>query len=384
MDHQLHTVYLAGRSAISALGNTVEEHMNRVSRGISGLAQHTDESISPEHFWASRIDAEVWARIRLQYGHGGAHSRFASLCMAVAHAAITESGVDVRAADTILILSSTKANIEALGAVPDEQTGLSYAAKQLKDYFKAAHQPLVVSNACISGAAAQLMAKRLLERGVYRHAVVIGCDVLSGFVFQGFRGFHAIASGPCRPFDKDRAGINLGEAAACMVLSVDPNEHLSLSITGAAASNDANHLSGPSRTGSELAAAIGLAMVEAGRIPEDIGMISAHGTATLYNDEMESKALDLAGLSGVGLHSLKSFIGHTLGAAGVIESVLACEALQQQVLLPSLGFTASGVPAPVHVVTAMTAHVYEAFVKTASGFGGCNAALVWEKVNTTL
>lgn len=374
----MQAVYLIGRAAISALGNTLDEQFTKVVSGSSGLSLQEDQGITADKFWASRVSEAQWADIRESFSGSGLYSRFEMLCLAVARQAITESGIDATSSNTIFILSTTKGNIEALGQVPDAQIYLHYSAAKLQAYFKAFHQPLVVSNACISGSVAQMMAKRMLAAGLYQHAVVIGCDILSGFVFQGFQAFHAIASSACRPFDKNRNGINLGEASACMVLSVSGKKKTGLQISGAAASNDANHLSGPSRTGQELANAISLALAESGKQIAEVGMISAHGTATVYNDEMEAKALALAGLENVGLHSLKSFIGHTLGAAGIIESIMAGMAMEQQLLLPSLNFENSGVSVPVKVVTAIQPATFTTFVKTASGFGGCNAALVWE------
>ena len=373
----MQSVYLIGRSAISALGTTVEDHFQKASHAQTGLAACTDERFSPHPFWASRIPEEVVQHIQQQYNASGALTAFETLGIAAADAALKDAGITAAQEDTIFILSSTKGNISELGKRPDAQISLHYSALQIQKYFQTAHPVMVVSNACVSGSAAQMMAKRMLEGGLYQQAVVIGCDLLSGFVLDGFSGFHAISPEACRPFDKDRKGINLGEAAACMVFSIHP-QNSRLQLSGAAASNDANHLSGPSRTGEELAQAIRKAMNEAKVEATTIGAISAHGTATLYNDEMESKALQTAGLNSIPLHSLKSFVGHTLGAAGVLESVVAVEAMAQQVLLPSLNVSEPGVTGKVYILNNAQAAKYSILVKTASGFGGCNTALVWQ------
>jgi 3-oxoacyl-[acyl-carrier-protein] synthase-1 len=144
-----------------------------------------------------------------------------------------------------------------------------------------------------------------------------------------------------------------------------------------ATSNDANHISGPSRTGEELSVAIKRALAEAGLQSADINMVSAHGTATPYNDEMEAKALHLSGLSNAPLHSMKSYTGHTLGAAGVLESAMIIKAMQEQQLIPSAGYEEHGVSVPVNVTTAMQPATINYVLKTASGFGGSNAAIVW-------
>jgi 3-oxoacyl-[acyl-carrier-protein] synthase-1 len=121
------------------------------------------------------------------------------------------------------------------------------------------------------------------------------------------------------------------------------------------------------------------AMKGSGLTPADIGFVSAHGTATLYNDEMESKALHLAGLLDVPVNSLKGYYGHTLGAAGLIEAVIGMHALQQQVVIPTLGFRSLGVPHPVKVSSQISSRPMQHFLKTVSGFGGCNAAMIFSK-----
>ena len=159
---------------------------------------------------------------------------------------------------------------------------------------------------------------RLIQSGQYDHAVIAGADVISKFVLSGFQSFQAVSQGLCKPFDADRDGINLGEGAATVILSADKPTGEAIELVSGAISNDANHISGPSRTGEELYYAINKAMDAAGLKPQDIDFISAHGTATVYNDEMEAKAVTLAGLQHVPLNSLKGFYGHTLGASGLI------------------------------------------------------------------
>jgi 3-oxoacyl-[acyl-carrier-protein] synthase-1 len=144
-------------------------------------------------------------------------------------------------------------------------------------------------------------------------------------------------------------------------------------------SNDANHISGPSRTGQELAQAIGQALLASNLTASDIAAVYAHGTATVYNDEMEAKAFDLAGLAATPVNSLKGYYGHTLGAAGVLEAIIAAHSLYHDEMLPTYGFEALGVSRPLNVCTSVQKLSGNRILKTASGFGGCNAALVLEK-----
>jgi len=211
----------------------------------------------------------------------------------------------------------------------------------------------------------------------------VGADVLSHFVVSGFESLQALSSEQCKPFDAARKGINLGEAAAALVLSSEPDPvglRPSIKVTGGGSSNDANHISGPSRTGDELGFAIQQALQEARKEAHEIDFISSHGTATLFNDEMEAKAFHQIGMSNVPMNSLKGSFGHTLGAAGVVETVMSIHSLFNNEILPTKGFEKSGVSQKVNVSRELVFKPLTTCLKTASGFGGCNAAIVLQKV----
>jgi 3-oxoacyl-[acyl-carrier-protein] synthase-1 len=209
--------------------------------------------------------------------------------------------------------------------------------------------------------------------------VIAGADVISKFILSGFQSFQAISPGPCKPFDVNRDGITLGEGAATMILSAHQNNAQDIKVMGGAVSNDANHISAPSRTGEELSQAITKTLDQANLSPAAIGFISAHGTATMYNDEMEAKAFWLANLQTVPVNSLKGYYGHTLGAAGLIESIVSIHSLKENVVIPTLGFKETGIPDPLNICTDLLRGNFKNCLKTASGFGGCNAALVFSK-----
>jgi 3-oxoacyl-[acyl-carrier-protein] synthase-1 len=351
--------------------------------GSTAIQKYEDSSITSQPFYAGRLSPEQMQMLQSRYGGGQEmYNPFEQMCIYAVQEALSKTEVNPENDDCIFILSTTKGNIEWLGQQSEERISLFHSAKLIAAFFNMKRTPIVVSNACISGSLALITAARTIASGKCRYAVVVGCDRFSSFVFSGFQSFHALADGLCKPFDKDRTGINLGEAAACMILSADAaagvEEPLSI-LVGGGISNDANHLSGPSRTGAELSSAIDQAVKQAGITAESIGMISAHGTATVFNDEMEAKALNLSRVSTVPLHSLKSYVGHTLGAAGIIESIIACMAMQQGVLPASLGYEHSGVSEPVNVLKQPLQQACNYVLKTASGFGGCNAALVWKR-----
>ena len=180
----------------------------------------------------------------------------------------------------------------------------------------------MVSNACTSGVLAIITGARLIRAGLFDNVVINGTDILSEFVLSGFNSFKSLSTGPCRPFDKTRDGLSLGEGSGTIILTANPylsNNSVHIVAGEGFSTNDANHISGPSRTGEGLFLAINRLMKKTN---VSIDYISAHGTATPFNDEMESIAITRAGLQSVPVNGFKGYWGHTLGAAGIIESIM--------------------------------------------------------------
>jgi hypothetical protein len=253
------------------------------------------------------------------------------------------------------------------------------SAQRVAGYFKMKHPPLVVSNACVSGVAAVELGARLLREGWYENAVITGADEITAFTVSGFQAFKSISPEPCRPYDRNRNGLSIGEGAGTLVLTSREDRapgNRKIYILGGATANDANHISGPSRTGDGLHYAIENALAQAGVQKSGLDFINMHGTATVFNDEMESRALALSALSGVPTNSLKGFFGHTLGASGVIEIVACITSLKQNRLMATKGFSTPGVPEHMNIITENTPATLHTFLKTASGFGGFNSAIV--------
>lgn len=378
--HKMIPVYAIATHAVSALGDGTEKHWQSVVANRTGIRQHSDQSLATEPFWGAMIDPQLWQLIHTQTASLPL-TAFEKMAVYSASQALAQPEPILDLEETVFILSTTKGNIELLGEASDEKIGLMHSALAIAKALGISARPVVISHACVSGVVALQYAQALLQSGRYKNAVVTGCDRFSKFVLSGFQSFHAVADGPCKPFDAARSGINLGEAAATVILSTDPGDNPLAQLISGATSNDANHISGPSRTGEELGLAIRKALSLADLQPSDINMISAHGTATLYNDEMESKAFDMLGMNHVPLHSLKGFVGHTLGAAGVVESVLIIESLRHQQLIPSAGFENLGVPKSLHITRAAAPAAIRYALKTASGFGGCNATAIWKSLD---
>ncbi|HEY2952232.1 MAG TPA: beta-ketoacyl-[acyl-carrier-protein] synthase family protein, partial [Verrucomicrobiae bacterium] len=209
--------------------------------------------------------------------------------------------------------------------------------------------------------------------------LVLGVDHLSAFVVAGFTALKAIDPNGCRPFDRDRCGLSPGEASAAMVLvRADYAPRSAITINGWGGSNDANHLTGPSRDGSGLALAIRRALDAAGLQPHDIEYVNAHGTGTPYNDAMESLAMHAVfGEQCPPMSGSKRMLGHTLGAAGVVETILCALAMQERLLpgTPGLTVPAKGAPASLLREPRSVAGLNHV-LKLNTGFGGVNGALI--------
>lgn len=310
---------------------------------------------------------EAFGKLRLK----GSFSHLEKLLLLAAIPLLGSCTPDER---TVLILSTTKGNISALGAEPPLPY-LSALAQKIADVLGISTPPVVVSNACVSGAMALSVAQRLLQGGVYNSALVVAGDEVSEFVLSGFGAFQAMSAAPCKPYDAQREGISLGEAAAAVYLSTQPQGAVA-QLLGSSSINDANHISGPSRTGEGLYRSVTNALAQAQLLPQQIDFINAHGTGTLYNDEMESIAFGRANLTNVPLNSYKGYLGHTLGAAGLVETLLSIAFCKKNTLLKSLNFEELGVSVPIKVLKETVQRPVRYFLKTASGFGGSNTALV--------
>lgn len=356
-------VSILSHSIISPLGEGSEINFQAAQRGDSGIALLEQSAFSDTPVYAAHIKTLKATN---------AFTRFETLALRSIEDALATNKTKLDLKRTALVLATTKGNVELLETsdIKNESLLLHDSAAKLAKHIGVA-QHHVVSNACASGVVAVMLGKHLLETKAVDHVIVTGADVLSKFIVSGFQSLHALSDEPCKPFDASRKGLNLGEAAATVILSsTQVGETV---VLGGAATNDSNHISGPSRTGEELSAAIQQALAEA---TVKVDFISAHGTATLYNDEMEAKAFNHAGLGQTPVNSLKGYFGHTLGAAGLIEIVMSIQSLKHNALLATKGFNSLGVSMPVNVIAKAEKKELTAFLKTASGFGGCNAAVV--------
>ncbi|MEG1586352.1 MAG: beta-ketoacyl synthase N-terminal-like domain-containing protein [Bacteroidales bacterium] len=369
-------IFLGADCMISSLGIGTTENYTRILNYEDGFSSRKEALDLMKSYPVSLIKEEVFS----SDGMPGALTRLERLFAIVIKRILKESGLSENTPKLGFIFSTTKGNIDLLegkgGLHPDLY--LHQMASNVLKSLNSHAEFIVISNACISGVSAIIIGSRLIRADKFSHVVVVGGDLLSEFVITGFHAFRSVSMTPCRPYDEARDGLSLGEACGGVLLTnssqiaVKPEVY----VRGGAISNDANHISGPSRTGDGLFFAIQKALQEATLLPDDIGFINAHGTATLYNDEMESKALHLAALSDVPVNSLKSYLGHTLGASGVIETILSAYQLRERMVFGTKGFARLGVSMPLNLSALHRKANGRNCLKLASGFGGCNAALL--------
>lgn len=370
-----------GESLLTSFGLGTTKSYEAVKAGQSCLRSQEGKWDLPEPFMASFIEDQLLEEECHKLHIGKEYTRFEQMAIIVANEAVEQAGIDPHGQDVRFILSTTKGNVDQLGTphMNEERLELPSTASRIAQWFGNSSRPITISNACISGLHAQIEAWRILRGEMANIAIVLAADTLSPFIISGFQALRATSDEPCRPFDEERLGLNLGEAAACAIYKrISPEEAKpgSWVIGKGAVFNDAYHISHPSRTAEGSYHA--LKSVAEGYKAEDFAMVNVHGTATLYNDEMESTALFRAGLSNVPINSLKGYFGHTMGAAGLLETLVTMRALEDGIVLGTRGYHAEGVSHHVDIRGENRLAKGKRFIKLISGFGGCNAAVRYE------
>lgn len=382
------TTYIAGDTMITSLGFTTRENFEQLKAGNTGIRKHSANERLAVDCPLSLVDSERLHELFSDVANASQYTRLEQLAITSVRIAVEPTDIDLGNPGTLFVLATTKGNIDLLGnkqqAFGPERLYLWHTAQLIATHFSNPNPPLVISNACISGVLALLEAHRLLKTGRFTTVVVIGVDIATEFVISGFQSFKSLSSQPCKPYDRNRDGLSLGEGAGTILLTTDPAlvPAEKIILRGGASANDANHISGPSRSGEGLYLALEKTLAATGQSRESIGFISAHGTATPYNDDMESQALERAGLSMTPLNSLKGYIGHTLGAAGVLETAAAIRSMREGVIPATKGCETKGTVKEINVIKQTQFSTIDHCLKLASGFGGCNAVILLSKDGT--
>ncbi|MCO4814127.1 MAG: beta-ketoacyl synthase [Flavobacteriales bacterium] len=357
-------VFISYGSIITPLGNSEEQIFQKMVAGESGIQTAVEVGNKNENIPLGKIRDL------------SSDNHYIELLNRTCDQLIDLYGDMAAEKSTKIIISSTKADIEVIPNDSFEST-----RKIIKSKLNNHGDPLIISNACISGILAINTAADYISHGLFDNAIVIGIDVLSDFVTFGFQSLYAISNEVTRPFDKSRKGINLGEAAGAVLLSKNNlGKTFTAKYLGGSSSNDANHISGPSRTGEGLFRSINKTLERSKVNTESIDFISGHGTGTIFNDEMESIAFDRLGMNSIPLNSMKGFFGHTLGAAGVIEVICSMKMMEHQILIKNIGIEEVGVSGKINILENNLKTEVRTILKTGSGFGGGNASLIIQSI----
>ncbi len=364
--------FVRNYNCITSLGFDVQSNLNALLSEKSGIKLFPEFGIFKD-LHLSKIEDSAIDLAFSELPFIGNYSRLEKMLLLAIYPLLKDIEITDR---TAFILSTTKGNISDLQFSDRKSLPfLSDLAQKIASSIGIKTQPMVVSNACVSGSLALSVGKRLLTSKMYDNVLIVAGDEVSEFVLSGFQSFQAISANPCRPYDKHRDGITLGEATAALLLTSSA-ENSQAELLGDSSINDANHISGPSRTGEGLFRSIESALAQSRLSLAEIDIINAHGTATLYNDEMEAIAFSRAGLLHCPVNSYKGYFGHTLGTSGLLETLLTIALSRQGKILKSIGFNELGVSQPLQVVHTTTDKEITHFLKTASGFGGCNTAII--------
>ena len=375
--------YIIADNIISPLGETSEENYLSVKAGRSGIRAYEPGTCNiPEGFYASLLfeDFETLALKSAQKAIANAQKNIENAQKDIGNKqkAIGNAQLELKGKRTAFILSSTKGNIE-------ENISLADSAQRIASQLGIDAKPIVVCNACISGLSALILGNRLIDSDLYDAAIVCGCDTPRQFILSGFQSLKALSPEPCRPFDMERMGLNLGEAAATLILSKNSIQGNSWRMGDGFIRNDAFHISTPSKTADGLYLSLQRTLESFTKeisstckqidLKEHLAFINAHGTATLFNDQMESVAIGRAGLSELPANAYKSFWGHTMGAAGILETIISMKAIDDDTILGTRGFSELGVSGKMNICAENRPTDKKGFIKMLSGFGGCNATI---------
>lgn len=395
-------VVITGMGIISAIGNDVQENYASLIRGRHGIG-------SVSHLETLHKDDIPVAEIKLSndqlaelagFAYADRTSRTSLLAMIAAkqafHAALTTYGMGA-GSDTALISSTTVGGMDKTEKYFYEYINskrystlvnthdCSESTIQVADQLGLRHRNITLSTACSSSLNAILFGAKLIRHGMAKRVIAGGADALSKFTVNGFNTLMILDKTHCRPFNADRAGLNLGEGAAYVVLeseesAMEHNKEILCELTGYANANDAYHQTASSPDGYGPYLAMKEALELSGLEASGISYINAHGTGTDNNDLTEGLAIERIFSDHMPLvSSTKPFTGHTLAAAGAVETVFSILAIQNQVVYPNLNFTQKIEDLSFEPVREFMHTQVDHVITNSFGFGGNDSSIILSK-----
>lgn len=393
-------VAITGMGIISSIGNTVEENYNALinsNHGISEIANFSTRHVKEIMVGEIKFTNEQLIE-KLNLPASNNYSRTAMLGVLAAKEAIKNANIKtITDCRTGLISATSVGGMDMTEKYYYEYLTTETPRKYINGHHagdsthKIAEQLNItdfvttISTACSSSANAIMMGARLIKAGKLDRVIVGGADCLSKFTINGFKTLMILSDTYSTPFDENRKGLNLGEAAAFLVLESDKivkqqNKEVLAYVNGYGNANDAFHQTASSENGDGATLAMQKAFNVSGLKPEQIDYINAHGTATPNNDLSESRALiRVFGDVIPDMSSTKAFTGHTLAAAGAIEAVYSVLALQNNVVFPNLNFTTPITDTGIVPITSVKHKDINHVLSNSFGFGGNCSTVIYSK-----
>lgn len=393
-------VAITGMGIISAIGHSVEENKTSLLASKSGIT--TLKHIQTKHSKLIKVGeislSNAQLTKQLQLSEDNNFTRTGLLGLFAAKSALKNANIsnisDYRtgfiSATTVggmdmteLYLKQFASNVEAQKHIQSHHAG--DATQKIADAIGITEFVTTISTACSSAANAIMLGARLIKAGKLDRVIVGGSDPLSKFTINGFKTLMIQSDELCSPFDTDRKGLNLGEAAAYLVLESDAvvqkeNKKVLAYLSGYGNANDAFHQTASSENGEGAFLAMQKALTMAGLNPNQIDYINAHGTATPNNDLSESVAIQrVFGKNIPDFSSTKAFTGHTLAAAGVVEAVYSVLALQEQTVFPNLNFKTAIPETGLIPATSVAKKELQHVLSNSFGFGGNCSTLIFSR-----
>lgn len=387
-------IYISALGMINALGQSTEEIAANLTRGVAPGMRNREG-------WLQNQPAAVFGGVEGELpqitdnfaAHRSRNNQLLLAALAQIQPVVDEAILRFGSDRIAVVLGTSTSGLDEgdrhVNHIINGENSPSwqYAQQELGDPSRflsgwlGLHGPaFTLSTACSSSARAIISGRRLIEAGLADIAIVGGADTLSRMPINGFNSLESLSTEVCQPFGRDRCGITIGEGAALMVLTSKPHP---IALLGVGESSDAYHISAPHPQGAGAIRAIEQALQDAGLKPDDVGYINLHGTATLLNDQIESKVVhDLFG-ENVPCSSTKHLTGHTLGAAGITEAALSALILQHGLPLPPQDFSRSPLdPAlplcgVLHAPQPLTRPI---ILSNSFAFGGNNASILLGRV----
>jgi len=378
-------IYIAAFGMVNALGNSLAQIATQLPLGIApGMQQREGWLQAGKRCWLGEVMGELPPIPTRLAAHNTRNNQLLLAALAqlrpALDAAVAQFG---RSRVAIVLGTSTSGVDEGDRQVAGGIAGYDYRMQELGDpsrflahYLQLDGPAYTLSTACSSSARAMISGQRLIDAGLVDVALVGGADSLSRMPINGFASLDSLSERHCAPFSADRDGISIGEAAALLLLTREPQP---LALLGCGESSDAWHMSAPHPEGVGAERAMLMALQQAGLQPHEVGYINLHGTATPLNDQVEAAVIHRVFGAQVPCSSTKHLTGHTLGAAGATEAALAALILQQNLPLPPQDFSVASRDMSLPdcgLITAAQPLARPIVASNSFAFGGNNTCLI--------